>query len=99
MSGNIDREVMKRIYAVCHGTVQGVGFRFFVQREAVRLGLTGWVRNLSNGSVDMEIDGEEPAFHAFFERIQNDHPWARVRSINRDERPVTKPYEDFHIKF
>lgn len=43
---------------IVHGRVQGVGFRYYTRREAIRLGLTGWVRNLSDGSVEAVINGD-----------------------------------------
>ena len=46
---------MKRYYIIVEGRVQGVGFRYFVQSIAAGYGLTGWVRNLDNGMVDMEV--------------------------------------------
>ena len=42
---------------VVSGMVQAVGFRYFVQRHATQLGVTGWVRNLSNGEVEIEAEG------------------------------------------
>ena len=41
------------------GRVQGVGFRFYAVNKARQLGLTGWVENLEDGSVEMEVQGEE----------------------------------------
>jgi len=43
---------------IVYGRVQGVGFRYYTRREAKRLGLTGWVRNLSDGSVEAVINGD-----------------------------------------
>ena len=47
---------MRRRYLI-GGRVQGVGFRYFAQRSAARLGITGWVRNLPDGRVEMEAQG------------------------------------------
>jgi acylphosphatase len=49
----------KRLVAGVRGLVQGVGFRWFVQREATRLGLEGWVANRSDGSVEVVAEGPE----------------------------------------
>jgi acylphosphatase len=45
------------VHIVVSGMVQGVGFRYFVQHHARQLGLTGWVRNLPNGDVEIESEG------------------------------------------
>jgi acylphosphatase len=47
-----------RTHIVVSGLVQGVGFRWFVQRKAGALGLSGWVRNLVDGSVEVEAQGD-----------------------------------------
>ena len=47
-----------RAYIIVKGLVQGVGFRWFVEREANKLELTGYVRNLFNGDVEVEVEGE-----------------------------------------
>jgi hydrogenase maturation protein HypF len=63
------------------GTVQGVGFRPFVYRLAVELGLGGWVRNDEHG-VLLEVEGVEPALSQFFDRISAEAPpLARVDAI------------------
>jgi acylphosphatase len=48
---------MERLHAVVHGRVQGVGFRYFVQRRASALGLSGWVRNNDDGTVEAVAEG------------------------------------------
>ena len=48
-----------RLVALVHGYVQGVGFRWFVEREAARLGLSGWVANRSDGSVEVVAEGAD----------------------------------------
>lgn len=61
---------MERIYAIAQGQVQGVGFRYFIQTLARTLHLTGWVRNMRNGMVEMELQGEESDLHQALRRIQ-----------------------------
>lgn len=51
---------MDRVRLIVHGRVQGVFFRANTQREAQRLGLSGWVRNLPDGSVEAVAEGERP---------------------------------------
>ncbi len=52
---------MARARLTVTGRVQGVGFRAFVAREGAALGLAGWVRNLRDGSVETEFEGQESA--------------------------------------
>lgn len=52
-----ERRIRKHI--LFYGRVQGVGFRYYAVNKANQLGLTGWVRNLYDGSVEMEVQGEE----------------------------------------
>ncbi|HEV7786753.1 MAG TPA: acylphosphatase, partial [Thermoanaerobaculia bacterium] len=59
------------------GHVQGVGFRWFVRREAAELGLAGRVRNLADGRVEVAVSGEPPALSAFRERLRTGPPGAR----------------------
>ena len=49
-----------RKHIVFYGRVQGVGFRYYAVNKANQLGLTGWVKNLPDGTVEMEVQGEEP---------------------------------------
>lgn len=53
----MEKKIRKHIYFF--GRVQGVGFRYYSVYKARQLGLTGWVRNLYDGSVEMEVQGEE----------------------------------------
>lgn len=65
---------MERIYAVVQGQVQGVGFRWFVQSLANSLQITGWIRNMENGMVEMELQGETAALHQLLSRIRQGRP-------------------------
>jgi acylphosphatase len=50
-------EKVERLHGVIHGDVQGVGFRYFLMRQAQRLGLRGWVRNRDDGTVEFVAEG------------------------------------------
>ena len=67
------------------GRVQGVWFRGWTVREATRLGLDGWVRNLADGSVDALFSGGERAVREMIELCRQGPPHARVTEI--EERP------------
>ena len=63
------------------GRVQGVGFRYFVLREAQARGVAGWVRNLSDGAVEVLAAGEPALVDAFEGRLWHGPPHARVTEI------------------
>lgn len=50
---------MRRVHVVVEGTVQGVGYRWAARRELLAHGLAGWVRNLADGTVEAEFEGED----------------------------------------
>ena len=71
----------KTIRLRIRGRVQGVGFRFFVQREAERRGVTGWVRNRRDGSVEAVAQGPAEAVDALVEACRHGPPSARVTDV------------------
>ena len=60
-----------RKHIVFYGRVQGVGFRYYAVNKANQLGLTGWVKNLPDGTVEMELQGEEPLIDQLIIFLQN----------------------------
>ncbi|MBN2051564.1 MAG: acylphosphatase [Spirochaetales bacterium] len=69
-----------------HGRVQGVGFRYSTQRKAVSLGLSGWVRNLPDGSVEVYAQGIPSALSALLSWLRTGPSFSYVTSV--DHRPV-----------
>ena len=63
------------------GRVQGVGFRWFVREAARRHRLPGWVRNRSDGSVELEVSGDESALREFLATLREGPPGARVDDV------------------
>lgn len=64
------------------GTVQGVGYRRFVLKEAQALGLAGWVRNEADGSVSGEVEGPEPALATFRSQLARGPAFAGVERVD-----------------
>lgn len=62
---------MVRYYVVFLGQVQGVGFRWTALNLAKSLSLTGWIRNLENGNVDMEIQGDKSSILTMINKLIN----------------------------
>lgn len=60
-----------RKHIVFYGRVQGVGFRYYAVNKANQLGLTGWVKNLPDGTVEMEVQGEELLIDQLIIFLQN----------------------------
>jgi acylphosphatase len=79
------------------GRVQGVGFRWFVQRAAERLGIVGDVRNLPNGEVEVRAQADESVLDLFKRELQNGPPSARVGEVMEQDLPVTDRYSSFQI--
>jgi acylphosphatase len=66
---------------VISGRVQGVGFRFFAQAAAMREGLHGWARNLSDGSVEISAEGESASLDRFEHAVRHGPTGARVEEV------------------
>lgn len=70
------------------GQVQGVGFRWWTRSHARDLGLTGSVRNVEDGSVEIRASGSEEALDSLRVLLRRGPPHARVTSVDEEEAPV-----------
>jgi acylphosphatase len=70
-----------RVHLTVEGLVQGVSFRAYTVEEARRLGVRGWVRNLPDGRVELEAEGERPALEALVAWCRRGPPAARVSDV------------------
>jgi acylphosphatase len=86
-------------HAIVKGRVQGVGFRGTTQHHARRLQLTGTVKNLPDGTVEIYALGTHEQIQELFEALRNDPGMGRVEGISLDETPPRKEFEDFQIIF
>ncbi len=87
----------KRVNIVVRGRVSGVFFRAATQREARRLGVTGWVKNRGDGSVELVAEGEEEAVKEIISWSHHGPSAARVDHVDVRWRGYTGEFPDFRI--
>jgi acylphosphatase len=86
------------LHAVVQGDVQGVGFRYFVQRRAQEAGLVGWVRNRPDGTVECLAEGPRPALERLLADLERGPGMAEVRSVEADWRPASGEPRRFEVR-
>ena len=80
------------------GRVQGVGFRWWVRRQADALGLTGWVMNADDErSVELVAEGEPATLDDLQRRLHDGPPGARVETVEASRQPASGEFEGFGI--
>ena len=72
-------------HVVARGRVQGVGYRAFVEEEALRRGLEGWVRNRRDGTVEAVLSGADDVIAAMIDACRRGPPAARVEAVDAEE--------------
>ncbi|MBF0521646.1 MAG: acylphosphatase [Candidatus Omnitrophica bacterium] len=87
---------MKQAHILYSGMVQGVGFRFTAERFASRINLTGWVRNLSNGQVEILVEGSEEDIEQFCRDVEG-HFTGYIHNKNIQLSPAEGKYKNFSI--
>ncbi len=88
---------LKQVNVFVRGRVQGVYFRAATQREAKRLGLSGWVRNRPDGSVELCAEGEEDALKELVAWAHKGPSAARVERVDVRWRGFLGEHPDFRI--
>ncbi|MGK7245442.1 acylphosphatase [Buttiauxella agrestis] len=83
-----------------HGLVQGVGFRYSTQREGLKLGLTGYARNMDDGSVEVLACGEPQQVEALIAWLKAGGPRsARVDKVLTEPHQPDRQWTDFSIRY
>lgn len=80
-----------RRHIIFYGYVQGVGFRWKARRLAERYGISGWVENLPDGSVEMEAEGTARDIEDFIDALGND-TWIGIERMESENIPVHGDY-------
>ena len=92
-----DKEIM-RLHATVEGRVQGVGFRYFTQERAVFLGVTGWVRNRWDGTVELVAEGPRADLEILLKAVQRGPRVGTTRDVQVDWSEGTGDFNAFQIR-
>jgi len=90
---------MKQLEAVVYGRVQGVSFRYYTKREALRLGVTGWVANQPEGTVKVVAQGSTEALVQFIEFLHHGPPMAVVDKVEANWVEPAQRFTQFSIRW
>lgn len=88
-----------RAKLLVRGKVQGVGYRAFAVRVASQRGLYGWVRNLDDGRVELEVEGTKEQIMLLIEEAKTGPPASRVAAVEVEWSPATGRFSDFHVRY
>jgi acylphosphatase len=88
---------MERLHAIVHGDVQGVGYRYFVQRNAQQLGLRGWVRNNDDGTVELMAEGTRTQLEDLKRAVEEGPRLARVDRVETKWSEGTGSLDRFEL--
>lgn len=91
--------MMTRVSVIIRGRVQGVAFRHYTCQSALELGVTGWVRNLPDGSVEGLFEGDEDAVAALVEWCRSGPPAARVDRLDIGTGSYSGEFDSFRTTY
>lgn len=86
------------VHIIVKGLVQGVGFRFFVERYAVQLGLQGYVRNLYNGDVEIETEGDRSLVEEFIKEVKIGPRSAHIKDLKIEWTEYQNKFKGFEVR-
>jgi acylphosphatase len=87
-----------RLHVIIQGRVQGVGFRAFVYRKATEIGVTGWVRNRWDGSVEVIAEGDHSSLDKLVINLKRRPASAMVSALDTVWQPATGEFNRFSVK-
>lgn len=91
--------VMASLQATVSGRVQGVFFRAFVESHALELNLTGYVRNLPDGTVEVRAEGERQRLEKLVDYLGKGPPPARVQKVKTDWTEYQGIFRGFRVRY
>ncbi|MFQ5637089.1 MAG: acylphosphatase [bacterium] len=87
------------VVLIVKGRVQGVGFRWYVQRAAQKLGLTGYVKNLYNGDVEVVAEGERGRVEELIQQVKIGPSFSKVNDVFIEWKKITGTYSSFSVEY
>jgi acylphosphatase len=91
--------MLSRVHVFVSGRVQGVAYRYFVERRAAEIPVTGWVRNLRDGRVEIMAEGEKADLESFLGFLRQGPRMANVDDLDVLWEDYRGEFEDFRIEF
>jgi len=88
---------MVRYHFTVHGSVQGVGFRYFARKAAMLHHINGWVRNMLDGTVEIDAEGGEEEMDLFIAAIEDGSRYSFVKTVSREKLQLMENYRSFDI--
>ncbi len=90
---------MERVHVYIRGLVQGVFFRYHLQRLARKLGVKGWVRNLPDGRVEAVMEGRKEALEQMLDFCRRGPPGAVVEGVEAEWGKAEGQFRDFEVRY
>jgi acylphosphatase len=91
--------MLSRIHVFVSGRIQGVAYRFFAERRAAEIPVTGWVRNLRDGRVEIVAEGRKVDLERFLEFLRQGPRMAKVDGLDLLWEDYRGEFKDFRIEF
>lgn len=88
---------MKQAHVLISGSVQGVGYRFFVKSWARTYGIVGWVKNSNNGGVEAVLQGEQKSIEDLIAKCRKGPFLSEVKDISVEWEEVEEEFGDFQV--
>ncbi|MCB9450736.1 MAG: acylphosphatase [Anaerolineaceae bacterium] len=99
MADEVQDTPLEQLHAIVHGRVQGVSFRYYTQLRAAEMGVTGWVRNLPDRTVEVTAEGERAQLERLLRFLRQGPTGASVTKVDADWWPATGAYSGFNIRY
>jgi acylphosphatase len=90
---------LSQVLIIVHGSVQGVYYRVFVKDSAIKLGVNGYVRNLTDGTVEVNAEGEKEKLNALIDYLRLGPVRASVTDLDITWLNYTNHYINFEIRY
>jgi|YNPBryulayer2012_1023412.scaffolds.fasta_scaffold00953_2 acylphosphatase len=91
--------MIQSVHVIVSGRVQGVGYRWFVKQVATTLGVKGYVRNLPNGTVELEAEGDSESLNALIREMKKGPLGAHVQAVQEQRKTLQSASEQRFTSF